>query len=571
MAVKHFVLLPFLHWAEPFANPAYSSTDPAGTKSPSKDTKPASSRAQKLSGSKSSASRFLKSISNKLGLISQPTVSPSPSCVDAACRGKHSRSRSQPEPTIAKSLGPVADTQRPASMDGSLAKHALHTGALHPWPAGYRTVPQGSAMRPAVGLDVDPMDFRKVSGHHPWDSPDPSAAELPGDNWNRAELDGSTRLDEYAWSSPPEISSYPYAYSDSSWHSSAPHAASYTMPAYTQRSQYSNSHVGNFQNGSVGNPSPSNPDESTLQLCAELGCTIATNMSIDYRPRSLLENQYGARPHEPSTPTRLTANVPQLSQVDEVRYAHSKTDLGQGQVSQEGSSQSNVPYDYHQLEGSKILQRPRRTRPLGFQNPQRLDSSLQNARFSASSDNQAAPEIQEQRCYYSPPASDHAHETYVNQKQTAFESPLPLPPPHTSEGGAISSSPTDSIASNRSSSSKTTLPTSAETSPITPPFSTNAHTQGTKTPCTSQCDICGTMFNGSSSDRSSNLKRHRKYKHGQQEKSKCPTDGCNKEYPRPDNLRKHRASKHGDVQLKRRNARRSGVASDRVRQTPSKG
>ncbi|KAL8749378.1 MAG: hypothetical protein Q9184_006831 [Pyrenodesmia sp. 2 TL-2023] len=160
----------------------------------------------------------------------------------------------------------------------------------------------------------------------------------------------------------------------------------------------------------------------------------------------------------------------------------------------------------------------------------------------------------------------HTRGTSKGRDQLASEKPLPHLPNASLEDEGPSTSPTDSTISARkdsdrasTSSNNTTLATSAGTSPILlgmpPTFHAKACPQFSKPPETSKCLSCDTEFTGSFQDRRSNLKRHVKYKHGKQEKVRCPYEGCNKVYLRPDNLLKHRRAEHEHTQpLKRSNA-----------------
>lgn len=159
----------------------------------------------------------------------------------------------------------------------------------------------------------------------------------------------------------------------------------------------------------------------------------------------------------------------------------------------------------------------------------------------------------------SPLSPDGAREVRATHgKHKPFSPVTPLASP--SSPNSLMSSYRNSAQSNQTKTS--TPPTSTEVSPVSagtqPSFPTNAASQVSKTRGVSRCPECTsespTEFHGSYQDRRSNLKRHIQYCHNQQ-RFKCPTDGCNKDYSRPDNLTKHRRATHQDgLPLQRSNA-----------------
>ncbi|KAI4114433.1 MAG: hypothetical protein LQ338_008007 [Usnochroma carphineum] len=469
--------------------------------------------------------------------------------MDAAGQQIHLRSPPRSDQTFAGSTGLTPDTQLALSVDSKAVPRHIFQTAI------------GGSMLPAELLGD--YYIRKSYG--------PLTAELPSDGYydNRQppELDGSTLHTNvaYQWSPSKPTSSDHNAFSGLPWHPKFPVAAKACLPAYTQQPQHMDFPVSYRRDGSPIQTLRSDSGEMALPLFAELDSTMATDTSGPNRPHRSLKAQYGSILDELFVPIYPNADVQNLSQSNEVQSFCSGTTLVQDQLSQQEAPWSPMSSSYLQTGDSEKLQLPSRPSYSGSTPTQESSLSLRIADLALSSHGQAAGDTWGQCFYPAASGSQYAYKAPEDRDETAFESPLPMRLGFAHKEAAPNTSPTESTLSSHREShgmrsySNTTLPTSAETSPTSarkpPNISLEAQVPQPRIPGTSKCDSCDTMFTGSFQDRRSNLNRHRKYQHEQQEKFKCLEEGCNKEYSRPDNLRKHCQADHpGAQQLRRRNA-----------------
>lgn len=520
------------------------------------DQKPSPLLHHQDSKPKSGAARFLKTVGGKLGSLQRTSMS------RAFTRTHVSHSvgnQPQASQALACASNTVADKRTTFVVEKVASPRQDHVGASVATVCGPGYSP-GYSVPELEGSFRQPEELSGYQYSNMWYPP---PAELPDFGYARhlpQELVGSTTSDlntshqwpSYKrWSSNYDRSPGPPLYSVDS-----PASVASLCPYPLQGPQPPAFPVESLQNRSELETMPDMSCRDSLPKSAGFQNTATPDPSMPHAHPS-----YCQEIHDPlRVSSHSSANRYQTSSMNEIRDVHSKAGSRRIQTPTSPSAQPQST-SFNGQPKSPYMMHPKYlallsktttvdTIPLTLGQPQKHHFFAQRA-MDASSLNGPTGDGQQQTFHPSPRESDPSRRTQGVQDQATSDSPAPFRSGSRQETAAPLTSPTDSTVSNSrksyrlSGASNTTQPTSAEATPIAPP---------TKPPETSQCFYCPTAFAGTFRDRRSNLNRHIKYQHGLQEKFKCQSEGCKKQYSRPDNLLKHAEHKHG--QLKRNNARR---------------
>lgn len=588
---------PFCTRPEQFAKPEPSLTTPTKHEPSSEGNKHAPFPDQKHSYTKSGATRFFKTIGSKLGLKLQTPFTRLGPDTDSANRDLKSSTPPSllsvrttdtvselPVTDLPQEVGNGCKIELPEDAKLFESSHPSHTVGMDrrilssngyrveslqsPDAPSYETVPRRTSMSSVVELDIDSMLPAELSGDPFRDLGFSEAAELPNDGYEDCQPLVSTGSNPLVmdvsnhWSAPIPLLSHYNTYSDISWHSRDFLAPMESLPVYTQDPQHIGFSTGNSQETLQADTFRNNTNEISLPLYVGPSNIAVIDTFRPRRRRAFLEPQL-LQTHDPF-PAATYSNAGEYqpsSTVDEIQPIYAPVSMSQDRPSQQGSSFSQVHSTWSRMGAPGRVKRSSRLSEGSIPNHS-LSFSPQGTSVDISGDDQMLHDGAEQHHRPSSPPPTHAHGTYGAWEHAVFEKPLPCLPTSTHKEDAAFTSPTDSTISTHrdsdrvsSSGSNATPPTSAETSPTSPGIPPTFHPQRINIPNSSQCPRCNTVFTGSFQNRRSNLKRHAKYKHDQQEKFKCPTEGCKKECSRPDNLLKHRRVEHQHVQgLKRSNA-----------------
>ena len=565
---------PFCRRPERFTELDYTFASARETGPTVRDDKPSLLLDHKGTKAKSGAARLLRSIGNRLALFSQRSESQS----TASIHVPHTpEDRRQSNPAAASAPDIMAHEHKSALRD----KAALPSsqGPDSSSFTGWRSEYQGRYFTPEIdGIAMLPAELSDGQQTSTWY---PEPAELSNDSHGGhrpPEFIASTSTNSQAasrWPSYERWSSDDATDSGSSFHPNDSYASTTRLHPYQpQNLQQTTSPVESLQDDSKFEFLPHGSSKDPLSKFAGLYNTAEakhSNVHVSIDPHRFKNRSIYSPVAFHTDPTIDISQTP----TNKMANGDATDSMYQPQPPPYQNSDLQA-FSFGDQAGSPHTSRPRHRRlapkdsvndPTLFSSDQYGGSVLIAQEFNKtmSDVNRTPYAVQHQTSDSSDLGLGSFREIQERQGQALLGSSQASYPVSSQQMSIPPFSPTNSTLSSGkrsgrlSGSSDDTQPTSAETSPVLQgPVSTlqsNARTQQVNVRGTSQCPSCLTQFTGCYQDRQSNLKRHVKYTCTQQEKLKCPTEGCNREYKRPDNLLKHRRTKH-DIgqQLKRSNA-----------------